>query len=197
MADIPDSKLIQWSDRFFRKVDTWNSLMFKKRCDSYKKEQRVKVQIRDYVNVVEPECDAKSWSELVEHFPFFGLDTRLDSWVNMMPDLAKAQLNAHIKKTIKSALEAHKKSKASPSKADTVDVRFCCDLKHLYICCYLFEHVDNLVRNLFRKFLLSALLEKFTKKIFDILFFVGHSSFRRKFHSPNAGYRSQGDCVPL
>ena len=137
MADIPEGKLIQWSDRFFKKVEPWNSLMFKKRCDTYKKEQRVKTQVREYVNVIERECEAKNWSDLVEYFPFFGSDMLVDSWVNMMPDLAKSQLIGHIKTSINQAIQAYKLRKASPSKENAVDVRFCFDCQHLCVYCYL------------------------------------------------------------
>ena len=136
MADIPEAKLVQWSNRFFQYTDPWNSLMFKKRCDSYKKEQRVRSQIRDYVNIVFPECDAKNWKDLVEFCPVFGSEEKVDSWINMMDDKAKAQLIPYIKDTISAAIEAYQKAKATPSKADTPDVHFLLWLGLMFSFCY-------------------------------------------------------------
>ena len=34
MANIPEERLVKWSDRFFRLVEPWNSLIFKKRCET-------------------------------------------------------------------------------------------------------------------------------------------------------------------
>ena len=136
MADIPEAKLVQWSNRFFQYTDPWNSLMFKKRCDSYKKEQRVKGQIRDYVNVVFPECDAKNWKDLVEFCPIFGSEEKVDSWINMMDEKAKSQLIPYIKTAISAAIEQYKKAKATPSKADTPDVHFLLWLGLIFLFCY-------------------------------------------------------------
>ena len=124
MADIPEAKLIQWSDRFFQYSEPWNSLMFKKRCDSYKKEQRVKTQIREFVNIIQPDCNASNWSELVEKYPLFGSDERVDQWISMIDDKAKAVLVSHVKVAIKSAVEAHNKSVLTPALENRVDVLF-------------------------------------------------------------------------
>ena len=122
MADIPETKLVTWTDRFFKRTDPWNSLTFKKRCESFKKTQRVKNQIREYVNIKEPDCNAKNWADLVLYFPFFGSEDTVHSWVNMMDDKAKSQLISHIKSSINQAIEAHHRSQNDASKATTPDV---------------------------------------------------------------------------
>ena len=142
MADIPEDKLIQWTDRFFKQVDPWNSLMFKKRCESYKKDQRIRTQIREFVNVKdEDNNNFEKWGDLVKKYPFFGDDTLIDKWVNMMEDKAKAQLNTHLKQTILNMVKAHNKAttEASPSKPEAPNVRCfytcveCCIIFMLYI----------------------------------------------------------------
>ena len=141
MADIPEDKLIQWTDRFFKQVDPWNSLMFKKRCESYKKDQRIRTQIREFVNVKDEENNNfERWGDLVKKYPFFGDDTLIDKWVNMMEDKAKAQLNTHLKQTILNMVKAHKATtEASPSKPEAPNVRCfytcveCCIIFMLYI----------------------------------------------------------------
>lgn len=131
MADIPEAKLIQWTDRFFQYSEPWNSLMFRKRCDSYKKEQRVKTQIREFVNIIEPDCNASNWSELVTKYPLFGSEEMIDQWISMIDDKAKAVLVAHVKHAIKSAIEAHNLSKATPSSEKNAHVIF-----HFECCMY-------------------------------------------------------------
>ena len=167
MADIPESKLVTWTDRFFKHIDPWNSLTFKKRCEGFKKTQRVKAQIREFVNIKDTDCNASTWTELVEYFPFFGDEEKVQSWVNMMDDKAKSQLISHIKTSIVQAIEAHNRAKKDASKATVPDVRIVG--VYVDVCFGIGDKMltDNIIPESFSKIFSNSACQKIFEKDFD------------------------------
>lgn len=113
MADIPEAKLVKWSDRFFRQVDPWNSLVFKKRCETWKKEKRVKGQILEFVNIMYTETKSENWAELCKVYPFFTDDHKVAEWISQVGDAAKSSLIPHVKQQIANHIEAQERAKKS------------------------------------------------------------------------------------
>ena len=113
MADIPETKLVKWSDRFFRLVEPWNSLVFRKRCESWKKEKRVKGQMLEYVNLMYTESKSENWAELCKLYPFFTDDHKVAEWISQVGDAAKSSLIPHVKQQISNHIQAQERAKKS------------------------------------------------------------------------------------
>ena len=118
MANIPEERLVKWSDRFFRLVEPWNSLIFKKRCETWKKEKRVKGQMLDYVNIKYPDDLTENWGDLCQKYPFFADEHKVAEWIGQVGDQAKSQLITHVKQNIISHIEALKRAKKSGQPSD-------------------------------------------------------------------------------
>ena len=134
MSGIPNHKLISWLQRILD--GEWLTSTFLKRCNIYKKAEKVSAQILEYIAIQRPKYMFTTMSDVAKVYPAVAEASWFDGVVASCEDAVKAKLSPHAQKMIDDMMEAKEESDLEQKVYSLlrVFVFFC-------ICNYHFLHV--------------------------------------------------------
>jgi hypothetical protein len=131
MAGIPEEDLVRWLRRVVDEPLEHSTKTFQRRCQLYKKTDKVQSQVLDFINQINQDAQCDDFNELVVAQPWLwrSQGAEFQTIVSWCPDNMKSSLPSVVKTHLKQSMAAYIKNLEEAARTDSV----VCTPKHPHL----------------------------------------------------------------